>query len=79
MPGILQDAVGKSREAVLELLEELMKTVYRLTGAVERIIEDNADESEEGKKWSVKAASEDDFVWAVELLTACRQQEIYIR
>ncbi|XP_043271050.1 cilia- and flagella-associated protein 206 isoform X2 [Venturia canescens] len=88
LPAILQESVGKSRDSVLELLEDLMKTVYRLTSAVEKIInvkteENNGTqdygESEEDRKYPQDATSDEDFSWAVELLGACRQQEIYIR
>lgn len=79
--------MGKSRDAVLELLEDLMKTVYRLTSAVERMINEtienneNDDYEKRGNEQNnpQRESFDEDFSWAVELLGACRQQEIYIR
>lgn len=53
-----------------------MQTVYRLTAAVENImVMLNLEETE-----SVSERSESrKFLWIIEMLTACRQQEIYTR
>ncbi|KAL6446763.1 hypothetical protein ACFW04_001295 [Cataglyphis niger] len=66
LPSILQEALTKTRNSVLELLEPLMVKVYKFTAIVENAIK-------------TKKTNEEHIKWAIEMLTACRQQEIYIR
>lgn len=72
MPSILQEALTKTRNSVLELLEPLMAKVYKFTAVVE-----NAT-----TRMLINASTsnlEKQIEWAIEMLTASRQQEIYIR
>lgn len=74
MPKILQQIICKSRDSILEHLEDLMKTIYRLTAIVDYII--GSFGSNDGVEASVH---DNDVPSIIETLTACRQQEIYIR
>ncbi|XP_072759801.1 cilia- and flagella-associated protein 206 [Anoplolepis gracilipes] len=72
LPSILQEALTKTRNSVLELLEPLMAKVYKFTAVVE-----NAT-----TRMLINASTsnlEKQIEWAIEMLTASRQQEIYIR
>lgn len=78
VPSILQEALTKTRNSVLELLEPLMAKVYKFTAIVENAI----TRTSIGVAGSSKEATsdlEEQIEWAIEMLTACRQQEIYIR
>lgn len=87
MPSILQEAIGRTRASILELLERLMHTVYKLTAAVEKALmnvfvtgqENNSFESETLADASIEFDREGNVKWFIEMLTACRQKEIYIR
>ncbi|KAM0730404.1 Cilia and flagella-associated protein 206 [Formica fusca] len=68
LPSILQEALTKTRNSVLELLEPLMAKVYKFTSIVENAIMKKATPD-----------LEEHIKWAIEMLTASRQQEIYIR
>ncbi|XP_070170518.1 cilia- and flagella-associated protein 206 [Polyergus mexicanus] len=68
LPSILQEALTKTRNSVLELLEPLMANVYKFTSIVEKAIMKRATSD-----------LEEHVKWAIEMLTASRQQEIYIR
>ncbi|XP_077266992.1 cilia- and flagella-associated protein 206 [Temnothorax americanus] len=82
LPSILQEALTKTRNSILELLEPLMAKIYKFTAVVEnaitRISIDAPDAACSGSK---EAALDADgkIEWAIEMLTASRQQEIYIR
>ncbi|XP_066587430.1 cilia- and flagella-associated protein 206 isoform X2 [Prorops nasuta] len=71
LPSILKEAINRTHKIIIELLEEIMKKIYRFTSAVE-----NAMNLQEFLPDNI---SDKDVDWAVEMLTACRQQEIYIR
>ncbi|XP_074095863.1 cilia- and flagella-associated protein 206 isoform X1 [Cotesia typhae] len=77
LPTILQESLEKSRNSTLELLENLMIMVYRLTAAVDNSLLKLLDK----KKKSVYFDDQnfDDFKLIISTLTTCRQQEIYVR
>ncbi|XP_033220083.1 cilia- and flagella-associated protein 206-like isoform X2 [Belonocnema kinseyi] len=82
LPSILQDAIKKTHSSIVELLEQLMQKVYKFTTAVETVLPD--DFSDEGfcccdDKKLPNFVIEDDVQWCIEMLTAFRQKEIYIR
>ncbi|XP_043679846.1 LOW QUALITY PROTEIN: cilia- and flagella-associated protein 206-like [Vespula pensylvanica] len=88
LPSILQDAVKKTYDDILELLERLMTKVYEFTATVENIIsfvlvdEDYSDDicySTINKIILPENIKEDNYERVIEILTASRQQEIYIR
>lgn len=72
VPAILQEAVKKTHDSIMEFLEHLMSKIYKFTAAVEKSI-------------LMKAIipfgifTKKNVKWAKEMLTACRQQEIYVR
>lgn len=71
MPAILQKAVKRSREIIMEFLEHLMTKIYKFTAIVEKICF--------VKELPINIFSKKNIEWATEMLTVCRQQEIYIR
>ncbi|KAF7991410.1 hypothetical protein HCN44_002972 [Aphidius gifuensis] len=75
LPSILQEAVVKTRDSILELLEDLMKTVYRLTAAVENIVQILSFKT----NYSSDKKIDKEYTWIIEMLIAYRQQEIYTR
>ncbi|KAK2583789.1 hypothetical protein KPH14_009690 [Odynerus spinipes] len=86
LPSILQDAVKKTYDSILELLEQLMGKIYEFTAIVENVISSVCDSEDD----DIYCFPKNDFVlpdnimkenyrWAIEVLTATRQQEIYIR
>lgn len=82
VPTMLQEAIDKSRELILQLLEELMKAIYRLTTAAENIISQSTFIESNVVSSSPKNTNLEtnkNIIWIIETLTACRQQEIYIR
>ncbi|XP_011702835.1 PREDICTED: UPF0704 protein C6orf165 homolog [Wasmannia auropunctata] len=82
LPSILQEALTKTRNSILELLEPLMTKIYKFTAVVENAITRmSIDPSDAARGISTEAASdaEEKIEWAIEMLTASRQQEIYIR
>ena len=82
VPNILQDAIKKSQFSIMELLEQLMQKVYKFTAAVENVLPDDFSDENlcccEDKKLP-DFVTEDDVHWGIEMLTAFRQKEIYIR
>ncbi|XP_014605288.1 PREDICTED: UPF0704 protein C6orf165 homolog [Polistes canadensis] len=74
VPSILQDSVKKTYDNILELLERLMTKVYEFTDVIEKIISSIVINEDDDICYS-----KDNFKWAIEILTASRQQEIYIR
>ncbi|XP_011645595.1 cilia- and flagella-associated protein 206-like [Pogonomyrmex barbatus] len=80
LPSILQEAITKTRNSILELLEPLMAKIYKFTAIVENAI--TIDSASKivccGSKEAESDAGEK-IEWAIEMLTASRQQEIYIR
>nr|XP_034179194.1 cilia- and flagella-associated protein 206 [Osmia lignaria] len=72
LPAILQEAVKKTHESIIEFLEHLMSKIYKFTAAVEKSV-------------VMKAIipfgifTKKNVNWVKEMLTACRQQEIYVR
>ncbi|XP_076759546.1 cilia- and flagella-associated protein 206 [Xylocopa sonorina] len=72
LPAILQKAVKKSRDSITEFLGRLMMKIYRFTAAVEKI-----GFMKEVIPFGV--FTKENANWAIEMLTACRQQEIYVR
>ncbi|KAL6262791.1 hypothetical protein P5V15_005581 [Pogonomyrmex californicus] len=80
LPSILQEAITKTRNSILELLEPLMAKIYKFTAIVENAI--TIDSASKivccGSKEAASDAGEK-IEWAIEMLTASRQQEIYIR
>ncbi|KAK0086606.1 hypothetical protein PV325_002915 [Microctonus aethiopoides] len=82
LPTILQEAIDKSRELILQLLEELMKAIYRLTTAVENIISQSTfieSDAVSSSQKNINSEMNKNIIWIIETLTTCRQQEIYIR
>lgn len=72
VPVILQEAVKKSHDSVVDLLERLMLKIYRFTAAVEKTI----------CYWEVLpfgVFTVENLHWLIGMLAACRQQEIYVR
>ncbi|XP_047364422.1 cilia- and flagella-associated protein 206-like [Vespa velutina] len=86
-PSILQDAVKKTYDDILELLERLMTKIYEFTATIENIIsfvsidEDYDDICYSSVKKIIlpENIKEDNYERVVEILTTSRQQEIYIR
>ncbi|XP_012222959.2 cilia- and flagella-associated protein 206 [Linepithema humile] len=84
LPSILQEALTKTRNSILELLEPLMTKVYKFTAVVENAITRVSTDISDAVCCSTKEAAsisdmEEKVKWAIEMLTASRQQEIYIR
>lgn len=82
MPSILQEALTKTRNSILELLESLMAKIYKFTAVVENAITRMSIDASNAACYSSKEAAsdaEENIEWAIEMLTASRQQEIYIR
>ncbi|KYN19793.1 PREDICTED: UPF0704 protein C6orf165 homolog [Trachymyrmex cornetzi] len=82
LPSILQEALMKTRNSILELLEPLMAKIYKFTAVVENAVTCmSIDVSDAACCSSKEAASdaEEKIEWFIEMLTASRQQEIYIR
>ncbi|KMQ94994.1 hypothetical protein RF55_4818 [Lasius niger] len=80
LPSILQEALTKTRNSVLELLEPLMAKVYKFTAIVENTITSTSiDASYACSSKETASDLEEQIEWAIEMLTASRQQEIYIR
>ncbi|KAG5338441.1 CF206 protein, partial [Acromyrmex heyeri] len=82
LPSILQEALMKTRNSILELLETLMVKIYKFTAIVENAVTCMPiDVSDAAYCSSKEAASnvEEKIEWVIEMLTASRQQEIYIR
>lgn len=81
VPSVLQEALPKTRNSIVELLEPLMAKVYKFTAVVENAITCATDipnivcDSPKGTASNL----EEKIEWAIEMLTASRQQEIYIR
>ncbi|XP_015437941.1 PREDICTED: UPF0704 protein C6orf165 homolog [Dufourea novaeangliae] len=72
LPAILQEATKKTHDSVLDLLERLMSKIYRFTAAVEKA----------NFYWEVLPFSQftpENVEWIIQMLAACRQQEIYVR
>ncbi|CAK9824752.1 Cilia- and flagella-associated protein 206 [Anthophora retusa] len=72
LPAILQNAIKRTRDSIVEFLEYLMLKIYKFTTAVD-------------KAYLVRAVvpfgafTNENINWAIEMLAACRQQEIYVR
>ncbi|XP_024936316.1 cilia- and flagella-associated protein 206 isoform X2 [Cephus cinctus] len=83
LPSILQRAVTKTQASILDVLEALMKMVYKLTAAVDNALmirpDDEDDVSSVINKESPGDVTEEDVQFAIEMLAAVRQQEIYVR
>ncbi|XP_014487436.1 PREDICTED: UPF0704 protein C6orf165 homolog [Dinoponera quadriceps] len=87
LPSILQEALTKTRNSILELLEPLMGKVYKFTAAVENAIvcTSSTDASADvacrssSRRAAATLTTRENVEWAVEMLAASRQQEIYIR
>ncbi|KOC59228.1 UPF0704 protein C6orf165 like protein [Habropoda laboriosa] len=72
LPAILQTAIKRTRDSIVEFLERLMLKIYKFTAAV-----DKAHLIKEVIPFGVFTM--ENINWTIEMLTACRQQEIYIR
>ncbi|XP_011140290.2 LOW QUALITY PROTEIN: cilia- and flagella-associated protein 206 [Harpegnathos saltator] len=86
LPSILQEALTKTRNSILELLEPLMGKVYKFTAAVENAVAcaSSTVASSDAACYSSRGAvatsvASENIEWAIEMLAASRQQEIYIR
>jgi hypothetical protein len=70
----------KTRTSILDLLELLIDRIYKLTAFVEKTITlddlNAADLNASGKE---AIDVNEKLKWALEMLTANRQQEIYVR
>lgn len=71
VPAILQKAVKKSHEIIMEFLENLMFKIYKFTAIIEKICF--------AKELPINIFTKSNIEWASDMLTVCRQQEIYIR
>ncbi|XP_053975332.1 cilia- and flagella-associated protein 206-like [Hylaeus volcanicus] len=72
LPTILQEATKRSHDSIMEFLERLMSKIYRFTAVVEK----------GHLYWEILpfgSFTTENVQWAIEMLAACRQQEIYIR
>ncbi|XP_048506844.1 cilia- and flagella-associated protein 206 isoform X2 [Athalia rosae] len=81
---VLQEAVAKTQSSTMHVLETIMNKVYNFTTAVDRVIMSSYIGEEEvcsdnTKHCTVSELSSQQVKWAVEMLAAGRQQEIYIR
>lgn len=72
MPAILQKAVEKTRDCVVEFLENLMSRIYKFTALADKIIFVK-------ELIPFDVYTKENVNWAIEMLSASRQQEIYIR
>ncbi|XP_017889336.1 cilia- and flagella-associated protein 206-like [Ceratina calcarata] len=72
LPGILQKAVKRTHETIMGFLTQLMTKIYGFTAAVEKI-------SYLREIIPFGVFTVENVNWAIEMLTACRQQEIYVR
>ncbi|XP_076234575.1 cilia- and flagella-associated protein 206 [Calliopsis andreniformis] len=72
LPAILQEATQKTRDSVMEYLEQLMPKIYKFTTVLER-----AFITRDIIPFGV--FSKENVEWAIEMLAASRQQEIYVR
>lgn len=84
MPSILQEALTKTRNSILELLEPLMAKIYKFTAVVENAITRISIDASDAACYSSQSEetasdANEEIEWAIEMLTASRQQEIYIR
>jgi len=83
VPCILQEALLKTRTSILDLLELLMDRIYKLTASVEKMISrllNDFNDSSDAADHEEKAIDDDEKLeWALEMLAANRQQEIYVR
>ncbi|KAG7189976.1 hypothetical protein KM043_006136 [Ampulex compressa] len=85
LPTILQEGVKKTRDTIVELLERLMLSIYKLTAIVEKTVTIRTTIGESDPSKDVKRTllpdgyTDDNVAWAIEMLTASRQQEIYVR
>ncbi|XP_063980157.1 cilia- and flagella-associated protein 206-like isoform X2 [Diachasmimorpha longicaudata] len=77
LPQILQDAVEKSHQSILDFLQNIMRKVYQFTAGIETMV---FTLSSSPKSPSFDNNDPTDHAhWAIEMLTAYRQQEIFIR
>ncbi|KAL0129841.1 hypothetical protein PUN28_001831 [Cardiocondyla obscurior] len=82
LPSILQEALTKTRNSILQMLEPLMTKIYKFTAIVENAITCTSIDTLDATFCSSKEIVSDmqkKIEWTIEMLTACRQQEIYIR
>ncbi|XP_011878807.1 PREDICTED: UPF0704 protein C6orf165 homolog [Vollenhovia emeryi] len=80
LPSILQEALTKTRNSILELLEPLMAKIYKFTAVVENAVTRVSTDASDAACCSSEEADADGKIErAIEMLTASRQQEIYIR
>ncbi|XP_012062355.1 PREDICTED: UPF0704 protein C6orf165 homolog [Atta cephalotes] len=82
LPSILQEALMKTRNSILELLVLLMAKIYKFTAVVENTVTCMSIDVSDAACCSSKEAisnAEEKIDWIIEMLTASRQQEIYIR
>jgi len=82
VPSILQEALMKTRNSILELLVPLMAKIYKFTAVVENAVTCMSIDVSDAACCSSKEAisnAEEKIEWIIEMLTASRQQEIYIR
>ena len=82
VPSILQKGIKKTQSSITELLEQLMQNVYKFTAAVENVLPAYFSDEDlyrcDNKKLP-DFVSKENVQWAIEMLTAFRQQEIYVR
>ncbi|XP_031771217.1 cilia- and flagella-associated protein 206 isoform X2 [Apis florea] len=71
LPAILQKAVKRSCEIIMGFLEDLMLKIYKFTAIIEKICFP--------KELPINIFTKSNIEWASDMLTVCRQQEIYIR
>lgn len=72
VPAILQEATKRTRDSVMEYLERLMLKIYKFTTALDRAL----------ITWDIipfGIFSKENVKWAIEMLAASRQQEVYVR
>ncbi|XP_043519912.1 cilia- and flagella-associated protein 206-like isoform X1 [Frieseomelitta varia] len=72
LPAILQRAIEKTRDCIVEFLENLMSRIYKFTALADKIIFIK-------ELIPFDVYTKENVNWAIEMLSASRQQEIYIR
>nr|XP_046475202.1 cilia- and flagella-associated protein 206-like [Neodiprion pinetum] len=84
LPSVLQEAIAKTQSSTMHVLEKIMNKVYNFTAAIDRTIcaslerEDVCSNDPNPPHWPPEITS-DHVEWAVQMLAAGRQQEVYIR
>ncbi|XP_015119230.1 cilia- and flagella-associated protein 206 [Diachasma alloeum] len=80
LPQILHEAIEKSHQSILDFLQNIMKKVYQFTAGIETIVFTCSSSPKSSLLNNNNINNPTDYAcWAIEMLTAYRQQEIFIR